>query len=168
MTKEKRAFVQSYIDQLKSFDEELSLTVDQGIYYENEFYELIRQVESIFKSQIPTIGDNLMYRTNCAQTDANTLAGILQLYLLNDNDYKEDATETPRVNSDTPIIFLSHKSSDKKYGDALRNFLIGLGVRKEQLIYTSHPLHKIPLDANIFDYLRNNINRKVFMIILWS
>ena len=65
-------------------------------------------------------------------------------------------------------IFLSHKSNDKKYADALRNFIIGLGVKENQLIYTSHPLHKIPLDENIYDYLRNNIHSSIFMIILWS
>ena len=27
-----------------------------------------------------------------------------------------------------PIIFISHSSADKKYGDALRKFIIGLGV----------------------------------------
>jgi hypothetical protein len=67
-----------------------------------------------------------------------------------------------------PLIFISHKSDDKKYGDALERLLIGLGVHNEQLIYTSHPLHKIPLDANIYDYLRQNIHRNVFLIILWS
>lgn len=66
------------------------------------------------------------------------------------------------------IIFLSHKSDDKKYGDALRDFIIGLGVKDEQLIYTSHPLNKIPMDENIYEYLRKNINSQVFMIILWS
>lgn len=66
------------------------------------------------------------------------------------------------------LIFISHKSSDKKYGDALRDFLVGLGIPKNQLIYTSHPLHKIPMDANIYDYLRENINSEIFMIILWS
>lgn len=45
------------------------------------------------------------------------------------------------------LIFISHKSSDKKYSDALRDFLVGLGIPKNQLIYTSHPLHKIPMDA---------------------
>jgi len=68
----------------------------------------------------------------------------------------------------SPIIFLSHRSSDKAYGDALEHFITGLGVRNEQLIYTSHPLHKIPLDANIYDFLRQHINSKIFMIILWS
>lgn len=67
-----------------------------------------------------------------------------------------------------PLIFLSHRSSDKKYGDALEKFIVGLGVKNDQLIYTSHPLHKIPLDKNIYEYLRQNIGRNIFMIILWS
>ena len=36
----------------------------------------------------------------------------------------------------SPIIFLSHRSSDKAYGDALEHFITGLGVRNEQLIYS--------------------------------
>ena len=74
------------------------------------------------------------------------------------NDLYEDET----------IIFISHKSDDKKYGDALERFLTGLGVRDNQLIYTSHPLHKIPFDAPIYEYLRSHFNSKLFMIILWS
>lgn len=65
-------------------------------------------------------------------------------------------------------IFLSHRSCDKKYADALEKLIIGLGVNNDQLIYTSHPLHKIPLGQKIYDYLRENINDQVFMIILWS
>ena len=38
--------------------------------------------------------------------------------------------------NDKPLIFLSHRSSDKKYGDALEKFIVGLGVRNDQLIYT--------------------------------
>lgn len=71
-------------------------------------------------------------------------------------------------NKNEPIIFLSHKSDDKKYADALEKFITGLGVKNNQLIYTSHPLHKIPLDANIYDYLRKRINGNTFMIFLWS
>lgn len=66
------------------------------------------------------------------------------------------------------MIFLSHRSSDRKYADALRNFIIGLGVKNDQLIYSSHPLHKVPLDQNIYDYLRKNLGANVFVIILWS
>lgn len=67
-----------------------------------------------------------------------------------------------------PIIFLSHKSDDEQYGDALEKLIVGLGVKNKQLIYTSHPLHKIPLDEDIYDYLRKHFKTKVFMIILWS
>lgn len=70
--------------------------------------------------------------------------------------------------SSDPLIFLSHSSSDQKYGDALEKFIMSLGINKEQLIYTSHPLHKIPLGENIYEYLRKNISRNIFMIFLWS
>mgnify|MGYP002559289354 FL=1 len=67
-----------------------------------------------------------------------------------------------------PVIFISHKSDDKKYGDALERFITGLGVKEKQLVYTSHPLHKIPLDVSIYEYLRSRFNSTLFMIILWS
>ncbi len=65
-------------------------------------------------------------------------------------------------------IFLSHCSVDKKYGDALRALLVGLGIKNAQLVYTSYPANKIPVGENIFDYLRENINSDVFVIILLS
>lgn len=68
----------------------------------------------------------------------------------------------------TPNIFISHCSADKKYGDALRNFIIGLGVKNKQLVYTSHPLHKIPAGQNIYNYLRSRINNQTFMLFLFS
>ena len=67
-----------------------------------------------------------------------------------------------------PVIFISHKSDDKKYGDALERFITGVGVKDYQLVYTSHPLHKIPLDASIYEYLRSHFDSTLFMIILWS
>lgn len=70
--------------------------------------------------------------------------------------------------AEEPVIFISHKSDDQKYGDALEKFISGLGVKNNQLIYTSHPLHKIPLDASIYEYLQAHFNSRVFVIILWS
>jgi hypothetical protein len=66
------------------------------------------------------------------------------------------------------IIFLSHCSSDKKYADIIEKFMIGIGLKDEQLIYTSHPLHGIPLDKNINDFLRNNLNDTIKVVFLWS
>lgn len=95
---------------------------------------------------------------------------------LADSNYKEVSTtrnertslfstESPEC---TPKIFLSHRSVDHPYGDCIERLLIGIGVSNEQLIYTSHPLHKIPLNQNIYDYLRSNLQQPIFMIILWS
>lgn len=92
--------------------------------------------------------------------------------LAKDEEFWEEVNDKEKSNNNDSkqerIIFLSHKSDDKKYGDALRDFIIGLGVKDEQLIYTSHALNKIPMDKNIYEYLRANINSQVFMIILWS
>lgn len=108
-------------------------------------------------------------------------------YVYNDDSHDENYEKTKRfykifkqANTDYliegqkqtinngPIIFLSHKSDDKKYADALEKFIVGLGVKNHQLIYTSHPLHKIPLNSNIYDYLASRINSNTFMIFLWS
>lgn len=67
-----------------------------------------------------------------------------------------------------PCIFLSHSSNDKKYGDVFQTFITGLGVQDEQLIYTSHHSHKIPLNENISDYLQKQFNGNVFVIFLLS
>lgn len=65
-------------------------------------------------------------------------------------------------------IFISHSSADKKYADALVYVLEKAGLKRDQIIYTSSPLHKIPLGEDIFDYLRKHITHKVFMIFLLS
>lgn len=78
------------------------------------------------------------------------------------------ADDTNLEEKNTPLIFLSHCSKDKKYGDALEKLFAGMGIKSEQLIYSSHPLHKIPLDKNIYEYLRSAFERKLFVIFLWS
>ena len=94
---------------------------------------------------------------------------LKQIYeILKPEDFVFNASNASTKSTGKNLIFLSHRSTDKKYGHALRNFLVGLGIKNDQLIYTSHPMHKIPLDAKIYDYLRENINSKIFMIILWS
>ena len=87
---------------------------------------------------------------------------------IDDSDFSQidDVKEFNRIAE--PIILLSHRSTDKKYGDAIEKLLSSIGIRNDQLIYTSHPLHKIPLDKNIYEYLRESFGRKIFVIVLWS
>jgi hypothetical protein len=65
-------------------------------------------------------------------------------------------------------IFISHSSKDKKYGDALLGLLTGLGLKRDEIIYTSNDLYGIPLGKKIYEYLRNNIDTNVHMIFLLS
>lgn len=95
------------------------------------------------------------------------LQSELKDYQLPDNDIYGNMDVKNSAKS-TPTIFLSHCSKDKKFGDALEKLITGLGVPNQQLVYTSHPLHKIPLDVDIYEYLCNNFNGNVFVIILWS
>ena len=83
-------------------------------------------------------------------------------------DFREIDDVKALNQSAEPLILLSHRSTDKKYGDAIEKLLSSIGIKNNQLIYTSHPLHKIPLDKNIYEYLRESFGRKIFVIVLWS
>ena len=109
-----------------------------------------------------------MFCNNIESHDEN-LKKINQFVDAFSNYADDDNFNKEKIQIDSsPLIFLSHSISDKKYADALEKFIIGLGVKNEQLIYTSHPMHQIPLDNNIYDYLRKHIDNTIFMIILWS
>lgn len=65
-------------------------------------------------------------------------------------------------------IFISHASADKKYGEVLVKLLRGLGLKRDQIIFTSDDDYGIPIDRNIFGYLKDQINDEVYMIYLLS
>jgi hypothetical protein len=67
-----------------------------------------------------------------------------------------------------PVIFLSHSAKDLRYANPLRTFISNLGVPDDQIIYTSHYKHKIPLGENIYNYLAKRIHEDSLMINLWS
>ena len=135
----------------------------------------MRNIHKIISRCIKVLGDDVgideklfSWEERNAVEDAQILIDILEYYKAKNQNAKESTRMEFQDKAAEPMIFISHKSDDKKYGDALRNFIINLGVKNEQLIYTSHPLHKIPVGVNIYDYLRKNIHANVFMIILWS
>jgi hypothetical protein len=65
-------------------------------------------------------------------------------------------------------IFISHASANKGYGDALVDLLRGVGVKDEEIIYTSNTAYGIPLSQNIFNWLKTQITDKPFVIYLLS
>lgn len=131
----------------------------------------LEQINNWYKENIKDIQSNSFVYASEQREHARNMAMLDELYKeLVDFDFSQIDTpkNTSLVQNGDKKIFLSHRSSDKKYADALEKLIIGLGVNDNQLIYTSHPLHKIPLGQKIYDYLRDNINNQVFMIILWS
>ena len=86
----------------------------------------------------------------------------------NKSEHSLSASGKRAIQKSEPVILISHRSTDKKYGDALEKLFSSMGIMNSQLIYTSHPLHKIPLDKNIYDYLRESFGKPLFVVILWS
>lgn len=139
----------------------------------NDLYAIkycLKEIQKWYKTNIAAIHQN-QFCINPESHDENQkkIDRFVEMFSsYSESDICTTNTKKELVEDDLPLIFLSHKSDDKKYADALERFIIGLGVKNNQLIYTSHPLHKVPLDANIYDYLRQHIRNRMFMIILWS
>lgn len=161
-------FIDKYIQELKSAINEYHENLSAGRQDTEVIYRIIRRCIQVMGNELAFDEHNFRWRAWSVEDDAEILLDLLEY---NKSKIKGN---TINVNNDNLMenavttIFISHKSSDKKYGDALRNFIVGLGVPENQLIYTSHPMHKIPLDVSIYEYLRANIHSNMFMIILWS
>lgn len=144
-----------------------SLTVTPGLHPADAYY----QSRSVDKSKAVIIENKDLVQRQYAVLQSYIVAKLAEFRRkgkMIDSQTTQFSLPISQAEEKEPIIFLSHRSSDKKYGDALEKLIVGLGVKNHQLIYTSHPLHKIPLDKNIYDYLRENIGRDTFVIILWS
>jgi len=67
-----------------------------------------------------------------------------------------------------PKILISHSSDDKEICDMFVNFLNSIGFSNETLIYTSKAEYAVPLGKNIFDYLRDNLDSKIWVFFMLS
>jgi hypothetical protein len=65
-------------------------------------------------------------------------------------------------------IFISHSSKNADYGNALVELITGVGVKSEQITFTSNTAYGIPNSENIFDWLKNRIIEKPHVIYLLS
>lgn len=65
-------------------------------------------------------------------------------------------------------IFISHSSKNSNYGNALVNLLTGIGISGDEIIFTSNDAYGIPIGQNIFDWLKNQILEKPYVLYLLS
>lgn len=91
---------------------------------------------------------------------AEKVLGVLGAILSTESDVKKGESEMK--------IFISHSSKDKVFGDILLGLLKGLGLGRNEIIYTSNDLYGIPLGKKIYSYLRDNIDTNVHILFLLS
>lgn len=65
-------------------------------------------------------------------------------------------------------IFISHSSRNANYGNALVNLLTGVGISGDHIIFTSNDAYGIPIGQNIFEWLKNRITEKPYVLYLLS
>lgn len=65
-------------------------------------------------------------------------------------------------------IFISHSSKNADYGNALVNLLTGVCISGDQIIFTSNDAYGIPIGQNIFEWLKNRIAEKPYVLYLLS
>jgi hypothetical protein len=65
-------------------------------------------------------------------------------------------------------IFISHSSKNKDYGNYLVELLRGLGIKENEILFTSNVAYGIPVAKNIFNWLKSQIEEKPFVIYLLS
>ncbi len=65
-------------------------------------------------------------------------------------------------------IFISHSSRNKFYGEKLVDLLKSVGVKENEIIFTSNAAYGIPVGQNIFNWLKSQITEKPFVIYLLS
>lgn len=65
-------------------------------------------------------------------------------------------------------VFISHSSKDREYGEAVVKLLLSMGLEKKQIIFTSNAEYGIPLNVDIFQYLKEQIHNDAHMLYLLS
>ena len=65
-------------------------------------------------------------------------------------------------------IFISHSSQNKDYGCNLVELLTGIGIKHNNIIFTSDEAYSVPTGADIFEWLKEQIKDKPYVIYLLS
>lgn len=116
MTKGKRKFIQDYIDKLAS-----ELKVMNGCepkhrsQVESELFDMILEIRNVFSKELPEIEDAILIHNGTGVRDANSVIGILKLYLIREDDDDESneisvALPTKQNRNKLDDTFLSYAS----------------------------------------------------------
>ena len=100
--------------------------------------------------------------------DAVELGGYDEWRIAKDLENESKLPNSKESKSSIMKIFISHSSKNANYGNALVELLAGIGIKSDQIIFTSNIAYGIPIGQNIFNWLKNRINEKPYVIYLLS
>ncbi len=86
-------------------------------------------------------------------------------YPENADDKELTEKEKRKIVMKTPKIFISHSSKDVDYVAHIVNLLDGMGLDNTQVFCSSLPGYGIPIDEDIFDYLREQFSEYELHVI---
>lgn len=113
--------------------------------------------------------DSLYEDTEYSEEDLNHLFGALKKNGLISCAYADNRAwvqcitfkgkhyfdqEQENMSEKQPKIFISHSSKDVEYVAQIVNLLDGMGLNQTQVFCSSLPGYGVPIDTDIFDYLR--------------
>jgi|GEM_PF-218134 len=132
--------------------------------FQNWLQEILFELENLPDAKIPgfifdTI--NILKKPFNGWNDKKdfiTIKGKLKAIRRNVDKYYADSEIgefiMPTVENRKPKIFISHSSKDKDFVAQIVNLLDGIGLNQTQVFCSSLPGYGIPIDTNIFDFLR--------------
>lgn len=88
-----------------------------------------------------------------------------------DNAVKEEIVQPLTSDSNkTPVVFISHSSADK---DIIMSFvenvlILGLGLKRENIIFTSHDVYGVEPGDNIIEYIKKHIAKPAVVLLMIS
>lgn len=108
------------------------------------------------------------------ETIFNELAGSLVAISKNINKYYPTEAESSHqaerneltMSQKSPKVFISHSSLDKDYVAALVDLLEAIGLNEQQIFCSSISGYGIPLDEDIYDYLKLQFDNHELHVIL--
>jgi len=126
------------------------------------------EAENNYQILIESWNDNYgNYGAHDSLSKRERVAGLLDV-MIDDISDKPDHSVAERKVSNQMKIFISHSSYNKNYGELLVELLRGLGVKENEIIFTSNVAYGIPVGKNIFQWLKSQIEEKPFVIYLLS
>lgn len=93
---------------------------------------------------------------------------ILKLKFSQKHEASKDNTDKLKIENPKMKIFISHSSKNKFYGDKLVDLLRNVGIKENEIVFTSNIAYGIPISKNIFHWLKSQIEEKPFVIYLLS